>query len=100
MVNFHNKYAYPLELHVRNIYGLPDRTAAQEISADADAIEGGNFVKVMQDLIHQKYGNSDTFAHFCAETDAYRGLSGNEFTEETAYRIFSLFESLIRQQNA
>ena len=60
---------------------------------DADFIEGGKFVEVMQRLIFDQYGISKELSHFCAETDQYWGVSGLDLSEEQAKKMYDLFES-------
>lgn len=93
MVNFHGMYAMALEAKVRNAFQFADRQECREHEMDADFIEGGKFVEVMQRLIFDQYGISKELSHFCAETDQYWGVSGLDLSEEQAKKMYVLFES-------
>ncbi|GEM_PF-6340735 len=91
MTNFQGKYALQLEGIVRNALQIADRKECAEYEADADQISGGKFVETMQKLLCMKYGVSKELSHFCAESDSYWGVTGFEFDEAQAERLFHLF---------
>ncbi len=93
MTNFQGKYALPLETAARAAFQLADRKESAKLEVDADDISTGKFVETMQKLLYMKYGISKELSHFCAESDPHWGVTGFEFAEEQAERLFQLFEN-------
>ena len=90
MINFHGKYALPLETIARDALYIEERESCGDM--DADQIESGGFVETMQKLLYMKHGLCKEFSHFCAESDQYWGTTGFDFSESDAERLYGLFK--------
>lgn len=90
--NFHGWIAVPLEQYGRKLKGSTCYTA--------DAIESGEFVSAMLEILNTVYSNPQDIAEFADIVRPYAELSAQDIPHEKADEMFNEFKRLIENRES